>query len=114
VYDHALAIDVADLQVRRFCASCAGGAKCHQQKAVEGIVGGLNQTRCLFRTERPRQAGNLFRIRCFGNAPVSFQHMDVEEAQGSQPLDYRVRAELWLGEEHRLIVTDVLRAKLVG
>src|SRR5437588_360180 len=33
--DHALAVDVADLQVRHFCATCARGIEGHQQNAMK-------------------------------------------------------------------------------
>ncbi len=37
-----------------------------------------------------------------------------KEAQRSQPQDHSVGTELQLGEEHRLILANVLRAKLIG
>ena len=40
--------------------------------------------------------------------------MNVEEAQRRQPQDDGVRAELQLGEQHRLILANVFRAKLIG
>ena len=48
---HALAVDIADLQMRRFCATCPGGIERHQQDAVEGTFGGIDQTRHLLRAE---------------------------------------------------------------
>src|SRR5664279_4668855 len=42
------------------------------------------------------------------------QHVNIEEAQRSQPQDHCVGTELQLGEEHRLILANVLRAKLIG
>jgi len=40
--------------------------------------------------------------------------VNVEEAQRRQPQDDRVRAELELGEQSRLILAYVLRTKLIG
>jgi hypothetical protein len=40
--------------------------------------------------------------------------VNIEEAQRSQPQDHSVGTELQLGEEHRLIATNVFGAKLVG
>src|SRR5260370_39849385 len=52
--DHALAVDVADLQVRHFCATCARGIERHQQDAMEGKLCRVDQTRDFFRTEHLR------------------------------------------------------------
>jgi outer membrane protein TolC len=41
-------------------------------------------------------------------APAPLQHVNVEEAQRRQPQDNGVRTVLQLGEEHRLIFTNVL------
>src|ERR1035438_7522105 len=57
---------------------------------------------------------NLLRIGRLGDAPTALQHVNVEETQGRQAQDYGVRAELQLGEEHRLILANVFRAKLIG
>src|SRR5271165_7550405 len=35
VNDHALAVDIADLQMRCFCATCARGIQRHQQDAMK-------------------------------------------------------------------------------
>src|SRR5664280_1928734 len=35
---HPLAVDVADLQVGRFCAACTGGIKRHQKDAMKGGI----------------------------------------------------------------------------
>jgi hypothetical protein len=40
--------------------------------------------------------------------------MNVEETQRRQTQDYGVRTVLQLGEQHRLILANVLRAKLIG
>jgi hypothetical protein len=45
--DHSLAVDVADLQVSHFCATCACGIESHQWDAVEGKLCRINQTRDL-------------------------------------------------------------------
>jgi hypothetical protein len=59
------------------------------------------------------------------DAPAALQHVYVEEAQSRQPKGRAqwlslhgsndgVRTELQLGEEHRLILANVFRAKLIG
>jgi hypothetical protein len=40
--------------------------------------------------------------------------VNVEETQSCKPQDYSVRAELQLGEEHRLVLANIFRAKLIG
>src|ERR1700722_9615874 len=111
---HPLAVDVADLQMGRFCAACAGGIKRHQQDAMKGFISGINQPRNLFLTEYPWKATHLLRIRCLGDAPAALQHVDIEEPQRRQPQDHSVRAELQLGEKHCLVLANVFRAKLIG
>src|SRR5208282_4671381 len=101
--DHPLAVDVADLQTGRFRAPRACGIKRHQQNAVERERCRVNQTRDLLRAEYLGKVKHLLRIGRLCDAPASLQYLDVEEAQSSQPQCYGVRAELQLGEEHRLI-----------
>ena len=81
---------------------------------MKGKLRRVNQTRDLLLAEYLRKVKNLLRIGRLGDAPASLQHLNIEEAQGSQPQDYGVRAELQLGEQHRLILANVLGAKLIG
>src|ERR1039457_2651476 len=57
---------------------------------------------------------NLLRVGRLGDAPAALQHVNVEETQRRQTQDYGVRTVLQLGEEHRLILANVFRAKLIG
>ena len=52
--DHALAVDIADLQVRHFCAACAGGIERHQQDAMKGELCRVDQTCDFFLAEHLR------------------------------------------------------------
>ena len=56
---------------------------------------------------------HLLRIGRLGGAPASLQHLDVEESQRCQPLRDRVRRQLPGAEHRRLVLADVLRAKLI-
>src|SRR5271166_4878390 len=115
--NHALTVDIADLQnlqMRCLCATCHGGIKRHEQDAVEGAFCGVNQTRNLLLAEHLWKVTNLLRIWRLGDAPAALQHVNIEEAQRSQSQDHSVGTELQLGEEHRLIATNVFGAKLVG
>src|ERR1700693_5583098 len=78
--DHALAVDIADLQVRHFCATCACGIERHQQDAMEGKLCRVNQTRDLLLAEYLRKVKNLLRIGRLCDAPASLQHLNIEEA----------------------------------
>ena len=89
--DHPLAVDIADLQVRHFCATCARGIERHQQDAMKGKLCRVDQPRDFFLAEHLRQVQNLLRIRRLGNAPAALQHLDIEEAQSGQALGYGVR-----------------------
>ena len=111
---HPLAVDVSDLQVGRFRAAGAGGIKRHQQDAVKGAFRGVDQTRNLLLAEYLGKVTNLLRIGRLGDAPAALQHVDIEEAQGSQSQDYGVRAELERSEQSCLILANLLRAKLIG
>src|ERR1019366_199311 len=42
------------------------------------------------------------------------QHVDIEEPQRRQPHNYGVRTVLSLGEQHRLVLANVLWAELIG
>src|SRR5271163_455948 len=112
--NHAIAVDVPDLQMSCFCAARAGGIHGHQQDAMEGCIRGLNQSRDFFLTQNSWQVADLLRIRRLGDAPVTLQNVDVEEAQRRQAQDDGVRAELELGEQSRLILANVLWAELIG
>jgi len=111
---HPLAIDVADLEMSRFCATGTGGIHRHKQDAMKRCIRRLNQARNFFLAEYPGEVTQLLRIGRLGDAPVPLQHVNVEEPQRRQPQDDGVRTELQLREQHRLILANVFRAKLIG
>src|SRR5271156_4996757 len=80
---------------------------------MKGRVRGLYQSRDFFLAEHPWKATQLLRIGRLSDAPATLQHVDIEEAQRRQPQDDGVRAVLQLGEQHRLILANVFRAKLI-
>ena len=113
--DHPLAVDIADLQVRHFCATCARGIQRHQQDAMKGELCRVDQTRDFFLAEYLRE----------GAAPSSDTASRQCSSRASTP-EYRRSAkranrritvfgtELQLREQHRLILANMLRAKLIG
>src|SRR5580658_8254599 len=84
VNHHALAIDVADFQVGQFRASYSGGVEGHQQGAMEGSAGRLNELSNFFLAEDRWQAMGPFRIGSVADAPGSLERLTVEEPQGCQ------------------------------
>jgi hypothetical protein len=71
VAGHPPAVDIADLEVGHFCATCARGIKCHQQDAMEGKLCRVDRTRDLLLAEYLRKMQHLLGIGCLGNAPAS-------------------------------------------
>ena len=66
-----LAVDIADDQVRHFCATSACAVEFHQQGAMKGELPRLDQARYFFRTEYLRQVQNFLPVGRLGNAPAS-------------------------------------------
>src|SRR6478672_3833899 len=113
VNDHAPAVDILDLQMRRFRPPCTCAIEGHQHRAVKGAVGSIDQAGDLFRTEDVWQSNDPSRIWRLGHAPVLLQYLDIEEPESSQTLNDGVRVELQLAEQHRLILADMLRTELI-
>src|SRR5664279_4794950 len=85
---HPLAVDVADLQMSRFCTACAGGIHRHQQDAMKGCIRRLNQSRDFFLAEYHWKVTHLLRIGRLGDAPAALQYVNVEETQSREPQNY--------------------------
>src|SRR5208283_2526549 len=96
----------------RFCAACACAIERHQYDAMKGSQGRVDQTSDLLLTENDRQLQHFLGIGSFGHAPRPLECLDVEEAQGRQPLVHRIRRQLPLLKQCGLVLADVLRAQL--
>jgi len=79
VNHHAFAIDVADFQVSQFSASYSSGVERHQQGAMEGSAGRLNELSNFFLAEDRWKAMGPFRVGSVGNAPGSLERLTVKE-----------------------------------
>jgi len=112
--DHPLTVDIADLQMRCFCATCACGIERHEQNAVKWLLSRVNQSGDLFLAQYLRKVKHLLRIGRLSDAPVPLQDLDVKEAQRGQAQANSVGAELKLGEQSCLILADMLGAELIG
>ena len=77
--NHPLLVEVAELQLRHFTVPGAGGVESHQQSAMEGSAGGLDQSCDFFLAEDRRKAMVYFRIRSLGNVPAFPERLKVKE-----------------------------------
>src|SRR5277367_3285813 len=67
--NHALAINIADLERGHLCAAASGRIECHEHGTLKGCPGRLDQMCDFFSAEHLRQALDLSRIR--GSRPRS-------------------------------------------
>ena len=113
VNHHALAVDVPELQVRHLLVPGSGGIERHQQSAMEGSGGRIDELRNFFLAEDRRQAVGPFWIRSVCDAPIPSESLGVEEPQGRQTDPNRTRRQFSFLEQLGLILTNVLRAQAV-
>jgi hypothetical protein len=88
--EHALAIDIADLERGHLCTAAAGRVERHEHGALKGCPGRLDQTCDFFPAEHLRQVLDRSRIRRLGCTPAALQHLDIKESQCCKMLPYRV------------------------
>src|ERR1700728_942814 len=100
--------------MRYLGAAATCGIKRHQQNAMEGRQGCVDELCNLRLTEHLRQMEKLLRIRCLSYTPAPLQHLDVKETQSRNTLRDCVRCQLPLGKHQRLISADVLRTQAIG
>jgi len=110
VDDHALTVDVADLQVRELGSSHSGGIERHQQNAVERAESRIDEAGDLLLTQDGRQTDGSLGIRSLRHAPWLFERLDEEEADGCHMLRHGVGGQFSRAEQVRLVLADVLRA----
>jgi hypothetical protein len=91
VNHHALAVDIADLQVCYLSTAQAGSVERHEQSAMEGRASGIDESCDFLLAENRREVMVLFRIGSLGNAPGFLERLDVEKAQGRQVVDNGTR-----------------------
>jgi hypothetical protein len=72
------------------------------------------KARNLFLAENQRQVQHLLGIRCLNHAPGLLESLDVEEAQGREPLGDGVGSQLELLEQRDLVLANVIRTQLIG
>jgi hypothetical protein len=69
----------------------SGGVERHQQSAMVRSPSGVDELRNFFLAEDRWKVKYPFRIRSLSNAPGLLQRLDVEESEGRQMSDNRVR-----------------------
>jgi hypothetical protein len=95
------------------CLSATMGSPRHQQSAMEGSGGRIDELSNFFLTEDRRQAMGPFWIRSVCDAPIPSESLAVEETQSRQTGHSRTRRQLSFLEQLGLILTNVLRAQAV-
>jgi hypothetical protein len=111
---HALAVDIADLQIRQLGPSNTSGIESHQDRAVKRNQRRFDQARHFFLTEDYRQVKSLLRIGRFLHTPWLLQCLDEKEAQGADALIHCVVGEFAIAEQMRDVGPNLLRAELIG
>ena len=113
VNHHALAVDIADFQAREFGTPESGGIERHEQSAMQGRLGRINEPGNFFLAENRWQVNNFLRVGSLFDAPGSLESLGVEESQSREALRHRVRRELPFLEQRRLIFTNVSGAQTI-
>src|SRR3984893_17896154 len=113
VNHHALAIDVADFQVRQFGVPHSSGVERHQQNAMVGSERSIDELRDFFLAQDRRKVKWSFRIGSLGNAPVLFESLDVEKPQRREAVIHGTRRQLLLLKQLSLVLPNVPQAQTV-
>src|SRR5439155_16484034 len=78
--DHALAIDVADLEMSEFAASHAGGVERHQQCPSKQCSSRIDQARNFLPAQHRRQPTPVLRVRQELAEVMSLERLDEKES----------------------------------
>jgi len=111
--DHALAVDVGDLDPGELGAAHAGSVKNHQQRALKQTAAGVDQTRDFFLAEDAGQLPGALRIGQELAELMATQRAHEEEPQCGHVVLDRSRAELELREQIGLVAAQMIRTELV-
>src|SRR5229473_2360684 len=113
VNDHALAVDVRNLQVGQLGASHSRGVERHQQRAMKGSASCIDESRHFFLAEDRRNVLGSFRIGGLGCAPALLESLGIEEPQSRKIYRNGARRQLALLEQFCLIFANLLQAQTV-
>jgi hypothetical protein len=110
---HALAVDVAYLQVAQLGTPHPGRVESHQHGAMKEIARRVDQACHLLRTKDLWKPPAAFWHRQILQQKVLFQRFHVEEAQAGHVLLYGAGVQFPLPEQIRRIFPDLVRAELI-
>src|SRR5713226_1189451 len=113
VNDHALAVDVRNLQVGQLGASHSGGVERHQQRAMEGSASRIDESRHFFLAQDRWNVLGSFRIGGLGCAPTLLESLGIEEPQSREIYRNGARRQLALLEQFRLVFANLRGAQTV-
>src|SRR5712691_328695 len=111
--DHALAIDVADLETSEFAASHAGGVKRHQQRPSKQRSGRIDQARNFFTAQHSWQPASILGVRQEITELMPLERLDEKESQRRYPVDHRAGRQLALCQQVSLIGSKFVGTELV-
>src|SRR5450631_1235653 len=111
--DHALAVDVGDLDPGQFGAAHAGSIKNRQQRALKQAAAGVDQTCDFFLAEDAGQLPRTLRIGKELAELMTMKRAHVEEPQCGHVLLDASRTELELPEQISLVAAQIIRTELV-
>ena len=112
VDDHALAVDVVDLEPGQFGAAHAGSVKDHQQHALKQAAAGVDQTCDLFLAENVGQLPGALRIGQELAELMAMKGAHVEEPQCGHVVLNASRAELEIREQIGLVAAQMIRTEV--
>ena len=112
--DHALAIDVTDLETSQLGASHARGVERHQQRSSKQRSGSIDQARDFLAAQHRRQSALVSRVRQELAELVSLERLDEKESQCRYLVDHAAGRQLALFEQVGLIGSKFDRTELVG
>ena len=112
--DHALAVDVADLQPAQLGTADTRRVQGHQNRAVEQVAGRIDEFGHLLRAQDLRQFAVALGKGQAVHHKVAFQGLDVEEAQPGDVLLYGSGVEFAVLEEVGGILADLIGSELIG
>src|ERR1700688_2250330 len=114
VNHHPLAVDIGDLKTAQFRAADTRRVQGHEHRAVEEVTGQVDELRYFLATQDLREFAIAFGSRNIFEQIPSLQSFDIEKAKRGHMLLHGAGVQLLLLKQVGLILTQVLRTKLVG
>ena len=114
VDEHALAVDVFDLEVAHLGSPHTGRVERHEHGPVEEVAGRVDQRNRLVLAQDDGQASRPFRIRELVQLVGPLESLYEEEAECRSLVADRAGFQLALFDQMRLILPDFVQAELIG